>query len=100
GQVFLDKAFALEQGKISEVLEIPSGPARGYYIIKVTGKYPKKFLTLDDTHLGYGETVRVVLREAIMQRKQQDIIIRAQQELVDELRTGSPYKIFEENLNY
>jgi hypothetical protein len=100
GQVFMDEAFALAQGRVSKVLEIPSGPARGYYIIKVTGKYPKKFLTLDDIHLGYGETVRVVLREAILQRKQQEVILRAQQELVEELRKGSPYKIFEENLNY
>jgi hypothetical protein len=100
GQAFMDEAFALSQGKVSKVLEIPSGPARGYYIIKVTAKYPKKFLTLDDIHLGYGETVRVVLRESIMQRRQQEAIRRAQQELVDELRKGSPFKIFEENLNY
>jgi hypothetical protein len=100
GQVFMDEAFALSQGRVSKVLEIPSGPMRGYYIIKVTSKYPKKFLTLDDTHLGYGETVRVVLRESIMQRKQQELLTRAQRELVDELRKGNPYKIFEENLNY
>ncbi|MDR0382959.1 MAG: peptidyl-prolyl cis-trans isomerase [Spirochaetaceae bacterium] len=100
GQAFMDEAFALAQGKISKVLEIPSGQARGYYIIKVTGKYPKKFLTLDDTHLGYGETVRTVLREAILQRRQQEVVIQAQQELIEELRKGSPYKIFEENLNF
>jgi parvulin-like peptidyl-prolyl isomerase len=100
GQVFMDEAFALSQGRVSKVLEIPSGPTRGYYIIKVTGKYPKKFLTLDDTHLAYNETVRVVLRESIMQRKQQELLTRAQRELVEELRKGNPYKIFEENLNY
>jgi parvulin-like peptidyl-prolyl isomerase len=100
GQSFMDESFALAQGKISKVLEIPSGQARGFYIIKVTGKYPKKFLALDDTHLAYGETVRVVLKEAIMQKRQQEVLTRAQQELVDELRKGNPYKIFEENLNY
>jgi parvulin-like peptidyl-prolyl isomerase len=100
GQAFMDDAFALAQGKISKVLEIPSGQARGFYIIKVTAKYPKKFLGLDDTHLVYGETVRAVLREAIMQKRQQEILEQAQRELVDELRKGNPYKIFEENLNY
>jgi hypothetical protein len=100
GQAFIDEAFALSQGKVSKVLEIPSGQARGYYIIKVTAKYPKKFLALDDVYLGYGETVRTVLREAVMQKRQQEIIARAQQELVGELRKGNPYKVFEENLNY
>jgi parvulin-like peptidyl-prolyl isomerase len=100
GQTFMDEAFALTQGRVSKVLEIPSGPARGYYIIKVTGKYPKKFLALDDVHLGYGETVRTILRSAVMQKHQQEIITRAQQELVNELRKGSPYKIFEENMDY
>jgi parvulin-like peptidyl-prolyl isomerase len=100
GQAFMDEAFMLAQGKISKVLEISSGQARGFYIIKITGKYPKKFLGIDDTHLVYGETVRVVLREAIMQERQQEVLTRAQQELVEELRKGNPYKIFEENLNY
>jgi parvulin-like peptidyl-prolyl isomerase len=100
GQTFLDEAFALQQGKISKTLEIPSGAARGFYIIKVTGKYPKKFLSLDDTHLGYGVTVRAVIKEMIMQKRQQEVLVKAQQELVDELRKGTPYKIFEENLNY
>jgi hypothetical protein len=100
GQAFFDEAFSLTQGKISKVLEIPSGQARGYYIIKVIHKYPQKFLTLEDTHLVYGETIRTVLRESIMQKRQQEIIVRAQQELIDELRKGNPYKIFEENLNY
>ncbi|MDR2796032.1 MAG: hypothetical protein LBB47_04895, partial [Spirochaetaceae bacterium] len=62
--------------------------------------YPKKFLTLEDTHLLYGETVRTVLRETIMRKRQQEVITQAQQELVNELRKGNPYKIFEENLNY
>jgi hypothetical protein len=100
GQAFMDEAFALSQGRISKVLEIPSGPARGYYIIKVTAKYPKKFLTLDDIHLGYGDTVKNVLKSAVMQKRQQEMIARAQQELVTELRKGNPYKIFEENINY
>ena len=100
GQTFLDEALKLEQGKISKVLEIPSGPARGFYIIKIAHKYPKKFLALEDTHLMYGETVRTVLRQSIMQKRQQEVIERAQKELIDELRKGSPYKIFNENLNY
>ncbi|MDR3356942.1 MAG: peptidyl-prolyl cis-trans isomerase [Spirochaetaceae bacterium] len=100
GLAFLEEALKLEQGKISGVLEIPSGQARGFYIIKVTHKYPKKFLTLEDTHLVYNETVRTVIRESIMQKRQQEIVARAQQELIDELRKGNPYKIFEENLNY
>ncbi|MDR2796325.1 MAG: SurA N-terminal domain-containing protein [Spirochaetaceae bacterium] len=100
GQAFLEEALKLEQGKISKVLEIPSGQARGYYIIKIAHKYPKKFLTLEDTHLLYGETVRTVLRETIMRKRQQEVITQAQQELVNELRKGNPYKIFEENLNY
>jgi hypothetical protein len=100
GQAFFDGVFGLAQGKISKVLEVPSGQVRGYYIIKVVHKYPQKFLTLEDTHLMYGETVRAVLRESIMQKRQQEVIAQAQQELIEELRKGNPYKIFEENLNY
>jgi hypothetical protein len=100
GQAFFDGAFGLAQGKISKALEVPSGQARGYYIIKVLHKYPQKFLTLEDTHLIYGETVRTVLRESIMQKRQQEVIAQAQQEIIEELRKGNPYKIFEENLNY
>ncbi|MDR2445446.1 MAG: peptidyl-prolyl cis-trans isomerase [Spirochaetaceae bacterium] len=100
GQVFLDEALKLEQGKISNVLEIPSGQARGFYIIKVAHKYPKKFLALEDTHLIYGETVRTVLKESIMQKRQQEVISRAQKEMIDELRKNNPYRIFSENLNY
>jgi hypothetical protein len=100
GEAFLLEAFGLVQGKISKVLEIPSGQARGYYIIKVSHKYPKKFLTLEDTHLLYGQPVKTMLRETIMQKRQQELIARAQQELIDDLRKGNPYKIFEENLNY
>jgi parvulin-like peptidyl-prolyl isomerase len=100
GQTFMDEAFGLAQGRISKVLEIQSGDARGFYIIKVAHKYPKKFLALEDIHLVYGETVRTVLREAIMQKRQQEVMVQAQQELVDELRKGNPFKIFEENLNY
>jgi hypothetical protein len=103
GQSFLDAAFSLQQGKVSDVVEIPRGESQGYYIIKVTGNYPRKTFAIDDVMplpQYNNPTVRQYLEVRLMQRKQQEALLTAQEELVTELRKGSPFSVNEKNLNY
>lgn len=105
GEEFLEVAFALDQGKVSKVIEVPQGSVSGFYIIKVTGKYPQKFLDLDDTPIQYRNasetvTVRKIIEMQIMQDRQAKILQQAQLELINELRKGNPYTIDEKNLNF
>jgi hypothetical protein len=108
GQAFVDAAFSLPYNpkpgatEVSKVLEAtPNGNARGFYIIKLTGKYPfKSPLALDDTMIQYRETVRTVIRAALEQERQQEAVVKAQSELTAELRKNSPFKINEQYLSY
>ncbi|GMO48624.1 MAG: membrane protein [Termitinemataceae bacterium] len=100
GQDFLDTIFALDQGKVSGVIEVPSGNQQGFFIVKVTGRYPKKFLALDDNVIQAGTTVRKILESAIMRRKQQEVLLEAQKELIADLRKNNPFTINEKNLNF
>jgi hypothetical protein len=105
GQAFMDTSFGLKYDpktgatEVSKVIEVPTGTARGFYIIKITAKYPfKSPLALDDTMIQYGTTVRDVVRAALAQEKQQDAIVKAQGELTAELRKNTPFKINEQFL--
>jgi hypothetical protein len=92
-QAFLDAVFALREGQeVSPVLEIPAGTVAGYYIIKVTAKYPAKPLALDDTVPEYNMTLREYIKNILG--------LSRQQELVTKLREEKSYAIFEDNLNF
>ncbi|MDR2468432.1 MAG: peptidyl-prolyl cis-trans isomerase [Spirochaetaceae bacterium] len=110
---FIETAFKLEQGKVSGLLDVSTGPLHGFFIIKVTGKYPQKILNMDDIILnvppelqmqlqGRPLTVRMFIQANLTQKKQQDALAKAQEELVADLRKGQPppYSINEQFLNY
>jgi len=97
GQEFINTAFSLKQGEVSKLIE--GNP--GYQIIKVTENYGMKNLELDDIfQLGMRMTVRDYIGQALLNEKQQNIIKRATEELVTELRAGRTFQVFERNLNW
>jgi hypothetical protein len=107
GQAFMDVAFALKYDpktgatEVSRVLEVPTGTAKGFYIIKPTAKYPfKNPLGIDDFMVQYNTTVRNFIRVLLSQEKQQEALRVAQEELIAELRKGNPFTINEQYLNF
>jgi parvulin-like peptidyl-prolyl isomerase len=97
GAEFMDTAFNLKQGDVSRLME----SSRGYQIIKVTETYGQKSLELNDIfQLGTRMTVRDYLGNVLLQETQQALISRVTQELVAELRAGTPYQVIENNLNW
>jgi parvulin-like peptidyl-prolyl isomerase len=97
GANFMNTAFSLKQGEVSRLIEgVP-----GYQIIKITEALPQKALELDEiTTPGSRVTVRQYIAANLMQQKQQETLDRASRELITELRTGNPFRIMENNLNW
>ena len=97
GADFMNVAFSLRQGEVSRLIE--GNP--GFQIIKITEVLPQTALGLDDImDPGTRITVRQFIANALLQQRQQEILIRATQELISELRTGNPFQIMEQNLNF
>jgi parvulin-like peptidyl-prolyl isomerase len=97
GTELLRTAFSLKQGEVSPLVESP----QGYNILKVTETLEMKALGLDDmVQPGAGMTVKKYIENYLSQQRQQEVLAKAQQELVTELRTGNPFQIFEANLNW
>jgi len=97
GAAFMNTAFSLNQGEVSRVIEGP----RAYHIIKITETHPQASLGLDDIlDLGSRMTVRQFIWQNLFQQRQHEIMARAQQELIAELRSGNPFQIMENNLNW
>ena len=97
GEDFINTAFSLRQGEVSKVIE----GVRGYQIIKITETLPLKALELDEiADLDNRMTVREYIRQGLLQQRQQEVLARATQELVTELRVGNPFQIMENNLNW
>ena len=97
GNDFMTTAFSLRQGEVSRLMENPFG----FQIIKITETYEQKNLELSDIYqLGTRMTVRDFIGGTILQERQEAAIERATQDLVDELRAGTPYQIIEANLNW
>jgi len=97
GQEFINVAFSLKQGEVSRVIE----GQRGYQIIKVTETYAMKSLDLDDiVQPGSRVTVREFIGNSLLQERQAEVVAKASQELIDELRRGRPFQIFEKNLSW
>ncbi|GMO42375.1 MAG: hypothetical protein Ta2B_22610 [Termitinemataceae bacterium] len=102
GKEFMDAVFALPQGKVSDVIEVPKGSAQAFYIVKITGNLPAKILSLDEHPLNApgSVTVRQLLEEAIMRRNQQQNLMNALVEITTELRKDKSFTVNEKNLEY
>ncbi len=97
GSEFMSIAFSLKVGEVSRVME----NQRGFQIIKVTEVYAQKTLELGDPYqLGSRGTVRDYLGNSMLQQRQQIAVDAATKELVEELRAGKSYQIFDANLNW
>jgi parvulin-like peptidyl-prolyl isomerase len=97
GQEFITTAFNLRQGEVSRLME----GVRGYQIIKVTETYAQKNLDLDDIfQLGTRMTVRDYIGNSLLQERQMEVLAQATQELVNELRAGRTFQVFERNLTW
>jgi parvulin-like peptidyl-prolyl isomerase len=95
GEDFINTAFSLRQGEVSKVIE----GVGAYQIIKITETLPFKPLDLDEiVEPGSRITVREYIRQGLLQQRQQEVLTRATQELVTELRAGNPFQIMENNL--
>jgi parvulin-like peptidyl-prolyl isomerase len=106
GKEFIDAAFSLKQGEVSKLIE----NVRAYQIFKITESYEMKNLELDDLYqLGGvraadGRLVNLTVRDYIynwlIQQRQTEVLQKATQELVVELRRGNPFTIDEKLLNW
>ncbi|MCX7025837.1 MAG: peptidyl-prolyl cis-trans isomerase [Spirochaetes bacterium] len=95
GQQFMDIAFRLKAGEISELTENPLG----YQIMRVNEIFPQKQLTLTDTiQPGQSATVQDYIRQQLLESKKNALFERLMQELFTALRKEATIKIFEENL--
>ena len=95
GEDFINTAFSLRQGEVSKVIE----GVRGFQIIKITETLPFKALDIDEiVEPGSRMTVREYIRQGLLEQRQQEVLARATQELVTELRAGNPFQIMENNL--
>jgi len=95
GAEFLDVAFNLKVGEVSRILE----NSQSFQIIKVTELHGQKLLELGDLYqLGGRATVAEYLGNRLLQERQAKAIDTATKELVDELRTGKTFQVFEQNL--
>lgn len=96
GSNFITKLFALGIDEVSSVVETP----RGFIIAKPIEIYGQKLLTLDDPYQPGGRaTVREYLGNQLLQKKQAAVLEKATKDLLDELRKGTPFQIFENNLS-
>ena len=97
GTDFINSAFSLKQGEVSKLIE----GIVGYQIIKITETYAQKALELDDiVQPGNRATVRQYIGQNLLQQRQQEVLAKATQELVTELRAGNSFQIMENNLNW
>ncbi|MDR0525808.1 MAG: peptidyl-prolyl cis-trans isomerase [Spirochaetaceae bacterium] len=97
GAEFMTIAFALKQGEVSKLIEGVSG----FQIIKVTETHAQQNLGLDDIfQLGSRMTVRDYIGNMLFQQQQQEVLKKASDELITELRRGNTFQIMEQNLNW
>jgi parvulin-like peptidyl-prolyl isomerase len=95
GLDFIDKALPLGENAVSGVIEGP----QGFFIIKVTRKYPQANLGLDDVYRwGSSSTVRDMIRSQLMQRAFVNGTAVVTETLAEELRKEGSVEIHEELL--
>jgi parvulin-like peptidyl-prolyl isomerase len=98
GDEFVDVAFSLRQGEISKVI----AGRDAYYLVRVISIYSPTVLKLDDIYqLGVPMTVHDSIGNLLAQQKQQEVLAKATQELITELRAGGKtYRIVEANIKW
>ena len=97
GQEFMTTAFELRPGQISRVME----GRQGFQIIMITEHHAFSNLELNDVLMfGTNITVRDYIGQQLLMRQQQDIILRATQEVITELRAAGSFQIIERNLRW
>ncbi|GHV44238.1 hypothetical protein AGMMS49546_27900 [Spirochaetia bacterium] len=98
GLEFMTKAAALsEKNNLSGLIETP----QGFFIIKLTRKYDKKILELDDDiQVGLPITLRQSINEEILQEHLNIGLEKVLQDIAAELKAKGTVKITEENLNW
>ena len=97
GQNLMNAVFSLRQGQVSSLIE----GVQGFHIIKVTENYEQKNLELDDIlQLGSNLTVRNYIGQVMFNQRQQEIINRATEEIISELRTSRTFQVIESNLRW
>jgi parvulin-like peptidyl-prolyl isomerase len=95
GLDFIDKAMPLAENAVSGVIE----GRQGFFIIKVTRKYPQESLGLDGVYRwGSSATVRDVIRSQLMQQAFSNGAAVATNTLAEELRKEADVEINEEFL--
>lgn len=97
GNRFLDVAFALEPGKVSEVIENEAG----IQVLRVNEVLPQKQLGLSDPVPGQANaTVQDYIKYNLAMERQNAVLQKIQEELIAKLRKEGSVKIFEENLSF
>jgi hypothetical protein len=95
GLDFIDRAMPLGENAVSSVIESP----QGFFIIKVTRKYPQANLNLGDVYRwGSPGTVRDMIRDQLMQRAFANGTAAVTETLSEELRDEGSVEIHEEFL--
>ena len=95
GLEFIDKTMPLAENAVSGVIEGP----QGFFIIKVTRKYPQESLGIDGVYRwGNSATVRDVIRSQLMQRSFSNGAAVATNTLAENLRKEAEVEIREEFL--
>jgi parvulin-like peptidyl-prolyl isomerase len=98
GNEFVDAVFNLKRGEISRVIMGEDA----YYLVKVITIYTPTVLGLDDIYqLGVPMTVHDYIGNVLAQQKQEEILLKATEELVTELRAGGKtFQILTANLKW
>jgi parvulin-like peptidyl-prolyl isomerase len=98
GNEFIDVVFNMKRGEISRVIMGKDA----YYLVKVLTIYSPTVLGLNDIYqLGVPMTVHDFIAAGLTKQKQDEILAKATEELVTELRAGGKtYQIIERYLRW
>ncbi len=97
GNDFFDAVFKLKKGDTSGVIQ----SNQGYHIVQVVNKSDAKILTLDDKVPPLNQVpVRDYIKTTLAMQRQRDVIAKALDELVADLKKQAEIKVFDDNINW